>query len=100
MTKFTAIASIHPIMTYCIPHLERSPPIAGPMRNARPKAAPISHIFFVFSAGLDISDIYACTTPNPAPPSPEIKRAAIKTINKILVSKERSFSERLRYSTI
>jgi hypothetical protein len=35
----------------------RIPPIAGPMRNAVPKAAHIIPIFFVFSAGDDISEI-------------------------------------------
>jgi hypothetical protein len=35
----------------------RIPPIAGPMRNAVPKAAHIIPIFFVFSAGEDISEI-------------------------------------------
>jgi hypothetical protein len=98
--KFSAIAKIHQIITYSIPHLDKSPPIAGPIKNASQKAAPISHIFFVLSAGWEISDIYACTTPNPAPQRPEIKRAIIKIINKILFSKERICVDRLRYSTI
>lgn len=38
-------------MTYSIPHFERSPHMAGPIKNARPKAAPISPMFFVFSVG-------------------------------------------------
>jgi hypothetical protein len=96
MRKFRAIARIHQMMTYSIPHLDRSHPIAGPIRNARPKAAPISHIFFVFSAGFEISDIYACTTPNHAPPNPDINRAAIKMINKVLSSRESIPFVRLR----
>lgn len=55
--------------------LARIPPIAGQIRNAVPKAAPIIPIFFVFSAGAEISDIYACTTQNPAPPIPAITLA-------------------------
>jgi len=49
--------------------------MAGPIKNAIPKAAPMNPIFFVRSAGLDISEIYACITPNPAPPSPPTNRA-------------------------
>jgi hypothetical protein len=54
---------------------ERSPPIAGPMRNAIPKAAPIYPIFFVLFSGLEISEIYAWMTPKPAPPSHPTNRA-------------------------
>lgn len=35
----------------------RIPPMAGPIRNAVPNAAPISPIFLVFSSELDISEI-------------------------------------------
>ena len=55
--------------------------MAGPTRNARPKAAPMSPIFFVLVAGVDMSEIYACMTPNPAPPNPETHRASIKRRN-------------------
>lgn len=37
--------------------VERSPPMAGPIRNAVPNAAPINPMFFVFSSGLEMSDI-------------------------------------------
>lgn len=81
MRKFTAIATIHPAMTYSIPKPERIHPIAGHTRNASPNAAPMSPIFFVFSAGVDISEIYACITQNPAPPSPVTIRERMKRIN-------------------
>jgi hypothetical protein len=55
--RLIAIAMIHPMITYSIPHWESMPPIAGHTRNARPNAAPMSHIFFVLLAGVDISDI-------------------------------------------
>ena len=101
MIKFNAIAMIHPMMTYSIPHFERSPPIAGPIRNARPKAAPIKPIFFVFSSGFEISEIYACTTQNPAPQSPETKRAPMKIRKSVYVSKGREkLFERLRYKIV
>ena len=66
-------------MTYPIPHCESVPPIAGPMRNAIPNAAPIIPIFLVLFAGVEISDIYASTTGNPAPPSPETNLAIRNT---------------------
>lgn len=61
-----------------MPKLESAHPMAGPTRNAKPNAAPIIPIFFVFSAGVEISEIYACITPNPAPPSPPRNRAQRK----------------------
>lgn len=55
-------------------NLARIPPIAGQRRNAKPKAAPINPIRFAFSLGIEISDIYACITPNHAPQSPHTNR--------------------------
>ncbi len=51
------IAMIHHRITLSIHHFESNHPIAGHTRNANQKAAPIIPIFFVFVAGVDISDI-------------------------------------------
>jgi hypothetical protein len=51
------MAAIHPNITYSIPHLDRIHHIAGPTRKAKPNAAPIIPIFFVFVSFVDISDI-------------------------------------------
>lgn len=66
------------IITGIVVTVERSPPMAGQIRNAVPNAAPMNHIFRVRSAGVDISDIYAWITPNHAHPSPPTKRAKRK----------------------
>ena len=79
MRKLIPTATILQSMTYSIPHCPRSHPIAGHTRNANPNAAPMSPIFFVRSLGADISEIYACTTPNPAPPSPQMIRETMKS---------------------
>jgi len=68
-------------MTCIVVICDRSHPIAGPMRNAMPKAAHINHIFLVRSSGLEMSEIYACITPKPAPPSHQISRAKRKIPN-------------------
>jgi hypothetical protein len=60
---------------------ERSPPIAGPMRNAIPKAAPIIPIFLVLSSGVDISETYAWITPYQAHPIPATRREKTYMIN-------------------
>ena len=39
--------------------LESIPEAAGPIRNAIPKEAPMYHIFFMRSVGVEISAIYA-----------------------------------------
>lgn len=78
---FRAITIVHIQRTQRIPKFfERIPHIAGPMRNAIPKAAPMYPIFFALSSGAEISDIYACMTPNHAPPSHPIKRANRKIL--------------------
>jgi hypothetical protein len=69
------------IIVWILDTCESIPQIAGPMRNAIPNAAPMSHIFFALSSGLDISDIYACITQNHAPQSPPTKRAKRKRRN-------------------
>lgn len=53
--KITILQS--PTITGIDVTVERSHPIAGPIRNAVPKAAPINPIFRVRSVGLEISDI-------------------------------------------
>lgn len=67
------------IETMRIPSMPAScaivPPMAGPTRKAVQKAAPMSPIFLVFSSGLEMSEIYACTTANPDPPIPATRRA-------------------------
>ena len=80
--RFILIAMIQPNITYSIPHLERSPPIAGPMRKANPNAAPIIPMFFVLDSRVDISDIYACATQSHAPPRPEMNLAMRNTTNR------------------
>ena len=58
-----------------------TPQRAGPMRNADPKAAPISPIFFARVSEVEISEIQACTTQNPPPAIPDIKRAKRQSPN-------------------
>jgi hypothetical protein len=61
------------------------------MRKAVPNAAPIIHIFFVFVSGDDMSDIYACTTQNHAPPIQAIILAHKKIANHIKPSVDHTF---------
>lgn len=73
--KFKVISPIASIMIHSIPKsFARTHHIAGPTKNALPKAAPISPIFFALVSFVEMSDIYACTTPKPEPPIPEIRR--------------------------
>jgi hypothetical protein len=55
--------------------------MTGHIVNDIPKAAPMSPKFLVLSAGVDISDIYACTAPNPPPPNPATTRETIYIAN-------------------
>ena len=81
MSRAITQASIVPdIPTYS----KRIAPSAGPTRNQRPNIAPMSHIFFVRFAWEEISDIYACMTPNPAPPSHPINRELRNTREKMV----------------
>jgi hypothetical protein len=50
------------------------PQSAGQTKKAVPNAAPISPIFLARVSFVEISEIYACTTPKPAPPVQDIRR--------------------------
>lgn len=56
--KFAVIRKMERRIIPSIPKkVARTPPSAGPTRNAVPKAAPMSPIFFALFSGVDISDI-------------------------------------------
>ncbi len=77
-----AVAAITPAKATAVFDTEaRSHPIAGPIRNPRPNIAPISHIFFILVAGVDISETYACVTPIPDHASPAINLPTKKNTN-------------------
>jgi hypothetical protein len=75
------VTIIPAIATACTDMSERAPPRAGPIKNPKPNAAPMSQSLRARSAGAEISEIYAWITPNPAPPNPEISRAIKNQIN-------------------
>lgn len=82
-TTFRKMITVHATIDPAIPaKFDRRAPSAGPMRNQSPNIAPMSPIFLVRESFDEISDIYACTTQNPAHPRPPIHRDMRNTIEK------------------
>ena len=78
MTLARIIQNVITIIARTDIKLDNTPDRAGPMRKAIPKAAPIKPMFFIRSAGLDISAMYACITEKPEPPSHQTNLASKK----------------------